>query len=97
MARPVIRLAPQNFAEAETLTQVYGQYLKAKGFSITIQKPDGFHDQVYPDLQANKVDMIVDYTGSASSSSTRRSPARPDPAVTAATLATELASRASSR
>jgi osmoprotectant transport system substrate-binding protein len=64
---PTIRLAPQDFAEARTLTEVYGQYLEAQGFDVEIQPPNGFRDQVYPSLQDDGVDMIIDYTGSAAS------------------------------
>jgi osmoprotectant transport system substrate-binding protein len=88
---PTIRLAPQNFAEAETLTQVYGQYLTAKGFDVAIQKPDGFRDGVYPDLDANKIDMIVDYSGSASRFLDSTKPVSSDPAATKATLDSLLA------
>jgi osmoprotectant transport system substrate-binding protein len=62
---PTIRLAPQDFAEAKTLTEVYGQYLEAQGFEVDIQPPNGFRDQVYPDLENDDLDLIIDYTGSA--------------------------------
>jgi len=60
-----IRLAPQDFAESKTLTEVYGQYLEAKGFNIEIQPAKGFREEVYPGLRDDKIDMIIDYTGSA--------------------------------
>jgi osmoprotectant transport system substrate-binding protein len=62
---PTIRIAPQDFAEAKTLTEVYGQYLEAQGFDVDIQAPNGFRDQVYPDLENGDLDLIIDYTGSA--------------------------------
>src|SRR5688572_9928029 len=43
-----IRFAPQDFAEAKTLTEVYAQYLTAKGFDVEVQPASGFRDQVYP-------------------------------------------------
>ena len=49
---PTIRFAPQDFAEAKTLTEVYAQYLEAKGFDVDIQAANGFRDQVYPALEA---------------------------------------------
>lgn len=64
---PTIRMAPQDFAESRTLTEVYGQYLEAKGFDVEIQPANGFRDQVYPSLQSDGVDLIIDYTGSAAS------------------------------
>lgn len=60
-----IRLVPQDFAESETLTEVYGQYLEAKGFDVEIQKPNGFRKQVYPALEQGKADLLIDYAGSA--------------------------------
>jgi osmoprotectant transport system substrate-binding protein len=60
-----IRFAPQDFAEAKTLTEVYAQYLEAKGFDVEVQPPNGFRDQVYPGLENDDLDIIIDYTGSA--------------------------------
>jgi osmoprotectant transport system substrate-binding protein len=88
---PTIRLAPQDFAEAKTLTEVYGQYLKAEGFDVEIQAPDGFRDQVYPDLEADKIDMIIDYAGSATGFLDKTKAASSDPAKTAAALGEVLA------
>jgi osmoprotectant transport system substrate-binding protein len=62
---PTIRLAPQDFPEAVTLTEIYGQYLEAKGFDIDLQAPNGFRTEVYPDLESGDLDMIIDFTGSA--------------------------------
>jgi osmoprotectant transport system substrate-binding protein len=62
---PTIRIAPQNFPEAMTLTEIYAQYLEAKGFDIDLQPPNGFRPQVYPALQEDRLDLIVDFTGSA--------------------------------
>ena len=89
---PTIRIAPQDFAEAKTLTQVYGQYLKAKGFDVTIGKPDGFRSQVYPDLEANKIDLIIDYTGSATGFLDKTKTPSADSAATAATFTSLLPS-----
>jgi len=59
-----IRFAPQQFAESETLTEVYAQYLEAQGFEVEVQAASGFRDQVYPGLQNDDLDIIIDYTGS---------------------------------
>jgi osmoprotectant transport system substrate-binding protein len=64
---PTIRLAPQDFAESRTLTEAYGQFLEARGFDVEIQAPNGFRDQVYPGLEEDRIDLIIDYTGSAAS------------------------------
>ncbi len=60
-----IRFAPQDFAESKTLTEVYAQYLEAKGFDVEVQPASGFRDQVYPGLGDDSLDIIIDYTGSA--------------------------------
>lgn len=60
-----IRFAPQDFAESKTLTEVYAQFLEAKGFDVEVQPASGFRDQVYPGLEADDLDIIIDYTGSA--------------------------------
>jgi osmoprotectant transport system substrate-binding protein len=86
IAGPTIRLAPQDFAESKTLTEVYGQYLKAQGFTVTIQQADGFRSQAYPDLEANKFDLLIDYTGSAARFLDSTKTVSSDAAATAATL-----------
>lgn len=60
-----IRFAPQDFAESKTLTETYAQYLEAKGFDVEVQPASGFRDQVYPGLENDDLDIIIDYTGSA--------------------------------
>jgi osmoprotectant transport system substrate-binding protein len=60
-----IRFAPQDFAESKTLTEVYAQYLEAQGFDVEVQPASGFRDQVYPGLSDDSLDIIIDYTGSA--------------------------------
>ena len=60
-----IQMAPQDFSESKTLTEVYGQYLQAKGFDVEIQPASGFRVQVYPGLAAGDIGLIIDYTGSA--------------------------------
>jgi len=60
-----IRFAPQDFAESKTLTEVYAQFLEARGFDVEVQPASGFRDQVYPALADDTIDIIIDYTGSA--------------------------------
>ena len=61
-----LRLRPQDFAESVTLTEVYAQFLEAKGFQTEVQKADGaYREGVYPALTANKADIVIDYSGSA--------------------------------
>ncbi len=75
-----VRIAPQQFGESETLSEVYGQYLKAKGFKVTVQRPSSaFRDGVYPALKKGTADLVVDYTGSAASYLDKTGKPSPDP------------------
>lgn len=60
-----IRFAPQDFAESKTLTEVYAQFLTAKGFDVEVQPASGFRTEVYAGLEGDDLDIIIDYTGSA--------------------------------
>ena len=64
---PKITLSSQDFGEQKTLAQVYGQYLKSRGFNVVIQKPIGARTQIYKTIEAGKLDMVIDYAGSAAS------------------------------
>jgi osmoprotectant transport system substrate-binding protein len=60
-----IRFAPQALAESKTLPEVYAQALEAQGFDVEVEPASGFRDQVYPALEDDEIDIIIDYTGSA--------------------------------
>jgi osmoprotectant transport system substrate-binding protein len=78
-----VRIAPQEFSEDETLSQVYGQYLKSKGYNVDVQRPSSaFRKGVYPALQSGKADLTIDYTGSAASEFDKTGKPSPDPAQT---------------
>ncbi len=62
-----IRFAPQQFPESETMTEVYAQFLEARGFDVEVQPSSGFRDIVYPGLANDDLDIIIDYAGSATS------------------------------
>jgi osmoprotectant transport system substrate-binding protein len=64
-ASETIRISSQDFAEQKTLAQVYGQFLEAKGFKVDVQDPIGTRTQIYSALKADKVDLVLDYQGSA--------------------------------
>lgn len=75
-----VRIAPQQFGESETLSEVYGQYLKAKGFKPTVQRASSaFRDGVYPALKKGTADLVIDYTGSAASYLDKTGKPSPDP------------------
>jgi osmoprotectant transport system substrate-binding protein len=62
---PTIRIAPQNFSESITLTEVYAQYLDARGYDVEVLDALGFREVVYPGIEGDEIDMIVDYVGGA--------------------------------
>jgi osmoprotectant transport system substrate-binding protein len=90
---PTIRIAPQDFNEAKVLTEVYAQYLEAEGFDVDLQAPNGFRDQVYPDLEADDLDVIIDYTGSAVRFLNPDADVPSDPDAAHAALLTELGAK----
>jgi osmoprotectant transport system substrate-binding protein len=73
-----LRLVPQDFPESQTLTQVYAQFLEAKGFKVEVQDASGFREIVYPALENDKADMIIDYTGSGATFLDDKGKASPD-------------------
>jgi osmoprotectant transport system substrate-binding protein len=85
-----IQLAPQDFAESKTLTEVYGQFLQARGFDVEIQPASGFRDQVYPGLSAGDISLIIDYSGSAARFLDQEGTPSSDADETYATLTTVL-------
>lgn len=60
---PTIRLRGQDFSEAVTIAEVYGQYLQAKGYDVEILTPAGFRTEAIDGLRNGELDMIVDYIG----------------------------------
>ena len=60
---PTIRLRGQDFSEAVTIAEVYGQYLQAKGYDVEILTPAGFRTEAIDGLRNDELDLIVDYIG----------------------------------
>lgn len=60
-----IRISSQDFSEQKVLAQVYGQYLEDQGIKVDIQEPIGTRDQLYDALENDKIDLQLDYSGSA--------------------------------
>ena len=60
---PTITLRGQDFSEAITLAEVYGQYLQGLGYDVDIMTPAGFRVEAIQDLEAGTLNMIVDYIG----------------------------------
>jgi osmoprotectant transport system substrate-binding protein len=62
---PTIRLRGQDFSEAITIAEVYGQYLQAKGYDVDIQTPAGFRTEAIDSISNGDLDLIIDYIGGA--------------------------------
>ena len=86
---PTIRMSSQDFGEQKTLAQVYGQYLQSRGFDVEIQRPIGARTQIFKTMDAGKLDLVIDYAGSAAAEldpDGKAGKASPDPDETAARL-----------
>ena len=44
---PTITIRGQDFSESATIAEVYGQYLKAKGYDVNILEPAGFRTEAF--------------------------------------------------
>jgi osmoprotectant transport system substrate-binding protein len=62
-AGPSLTVGSQNFSGAQILSQVWGQALKAKGYSITFKDSVGPREVVYPALKNGQVDAEGDFQG----------------------------------
>jgi len=63
MDGPTIQIRGQDFSEAITIAEVYGQYLEAKGYPVEILTPAGFRTEALDGLQSGDFNLIVDYVG----------------------------------
>jgi osmoprotectant transport system substrate-binding protein len=63
MDGPTIQVRGQDFSEAITIAEVYGQYLEAKGYPVEILTPAGFRTEAFDGLQNGDFNLIVDYIG----------------------------------
>jgi osmoprotectant transport system substrate-binding protein len=60
---PTIRLRGQDFSEAITIAEVYGQYLQAQGYDVEILTAAGFRVEAIDGLENDDLDLIIDYIG----------------------------------
>jgi osmoprotectant transport system substrate-binding protein len=67
MDGPTIQIRGQDFSEAITIAEVYGQYLAAKGYPVEILTPAGFRTEALDGLQNGDFNLIVDYIGGTQS------------------------------
>jgi osmoprotectant transport system substrate-binding protein len=63
MDGPTIQIRGQDFSEAITIAEVYGQYLEAKGYPVEILTPAGFRTEALDGLENGDFNLIVDYIG----------------------------------
>ena len=60
---PTIQVRGQDFSEAITIAEVYGQYLEAKGYPVEILTPAGFRTEALDGLANGDFNLIIDYIG----------------------------------
>ena len=60
---PTIRIRGQAFNESMTIAEVYGQYLKARGYDVQVLSAAGFRTEAIDGLHNGDVNMIIDYIG----------------------------------
>ncbi len=87
-----LRIVPADFPENKTLVEVYGQYLKAKGYKVDIQPSAGQREDLYPKLDKGEIDLLIDYTGSATSYLDKNATPSPESQQTYENLKAALAS-----
>jgi osmoprotectant transport system substrate-binding protein len=92
---PTINLRGQDFSESVTIAEVYGQYLKAKGYDVNILKPAGFRTEALDGLKNKDLDLIVDYIGGDQAALAPDAKPSGDPAAVAKSIAPLLAKQGS--
>jgi osmoprotectant transport system substrate-binding protein len=80
---PTITIRGQDFSESATIAQVYGQYLKAKGYDVKILEPAGFRTEALDGLKNGDFNMTVDYIGGDQTALAPDEKTTADPAATA--------------
>lgn len=63
MDGPTIQVRGQDFSEAITIAEVYGQHLEAKGYPVEILTPAGFRADALNGLENGDINLIIDYIG----------------------------------
>ena len=76
---PQIVIRGQDFSEAITLAEVYGQYLQSLGYDVDILTPAGFRDEAIQGIETGELNMIVDYIGGSQTALRPDDPSSGDP------------------
>jgi osmoprotectant transport system substrate-binding protein len=88
---PTIRVRGQDFSEAITIAEVYGQYLEAKGYPVEILTAAGFRTEALAGIENGDFDLIIDYIGGTQSALAPDSEASSDPDEIVETITEPLA------
>ncbi len=76
---PEIVIRGQDFSEAITLAEVYGQHLQSLGYDVDILTPAGFRDEAIQGIETGELNMIVDYIGGSQTALRPDEPTSGDP------------------
>jgi osmoprotectant transport system substrate-binding protein len=90
MDGPTIQVRGQDFSEAITIAEVYGQYLEAKGYPVEILTPAGFRTEALAGIENGDFNLIVDYIGGTQSALAPDAEASADPDEIVATITEPL-------
>jgi osmoprotectant transport system substrate-binding protein len=75
---PTIQVRGQDFSEAITIAEVYGQYLEAKGYPVEILTPAGFRTEALDGIENGDFNLIIDYIGGTQAALAPDAPATAD-------------------
>jgi len=87
---PTIEIRGQDFSEAITIAEVYGQYLEAQGYPVEILTPAGFRTEALDGLENGDFNLIVDYIGGTQAAVAPDADASPDADVIVSNIAGPL-------
>ncbi len=79
MDGPTIEVRGQDFSEAITIAEVYGQYLEATGYPVEILTPAGFRTEALAGIENGDFNLIIDYIGGTQSAVAPDAEATADP------------------
>ena len=71
-----VKLGSNDFTEQYILGEIYRQGLQKDGYTVQYQKGLGSREVVFPALQSGKLDMYVEYAGSALQILAQKAPAK---------------------
>jgi osmoprotectant transport system substrate-binding protein len=91
--RPIITVTSFDFAESETLAELYGQALRQQGYPVEVVARLGSREIVQPALEQGRVDLVLGYLGSTLNFLYEQRVATADPRATHARLTQALTSR----